>query len=62
MSFELHVIMFIDSHMFRCAPLQWMLQTPGSTSYIGSTGKDKFGEEMKKNSKLAGVNVSFFKF
>lgn len=34
-----------------------MLQIPGATSYIGSIGKDKFGEEMKKNSKLAGVNV-----
>lgn len=41
-----------------------MLQIPGATSYIGSIGKDKFGEEMKKNSKLAGVNVclgTFFK-
>lgn len=38
---------------------QWMLQIPGATSYIGAIGKDKFGEEMKKNSKLAGVNVSF---
>lgn len=36
-----------------------MLQIPGATGYIGSIGKDKFGEEMKKNSKSAGVNVSF---
>ncbi|KAJ8570829.1 hypothetical protein K7X08_037801 [Anisodus acutangulus] len=28
---------------------QWMLQIPGATSYMGSIGKDKFGEEMKKN-------------
>jgi hypothetical protein len=42
--------------------LQWMLQIPGATSYMGCIGKDKFGEEMKKNSKLAGVNVSFFTF
>ncbi|KAH9735124.1 Adenosine kinase [Citrus sinensis] len=35
---------------------QWMLQIPGATSYIGCIGKDKFGEEMKKNSKLAGVH------
>lgn len=35
-----------------------MLQIPGATSYMGCIGKDKFGEEMKKNSKLAGVNVS----
>ncbi|GFZ11390.1 adenosine kinase 1 [Actinidia rufa] len=36
---------------------QWMLQIPGATSYMGCIGKDKFGEEMKKHSKLAGVNV-----
>lgn len=35
-----------------------MLQIPGATSYMGSIGKDKFGEEMKKNAKQAGVNVS----
>lgn len=34
-----------------------MLQIPGATGYIGCIGKDKFGEEMKKNSKAAGVNV-----
>ncbi|GAV67875.1 PfkB domain-containing protein [Cephalotus follicularis] len=39
---------------------QWMLQIPGATSYIGSIGKDKFGEEMKKYSKLAGVNVHYY--
>lgn len=39
-----------------------MLQVPGATSYMGSIGKDKYGEEMKKNSKLAGVNVSIFFF
>ena len=38
--------------------MQWMLQIPGATSYIGCIGKDKFGEEMKKNSKAAGVKVS----
>lgn len=37
---------------------QWMLQIPGATSYIGCIGKDKFGEEMKKNAQAAGVNVS----
>ncbi|KAK1308742.1 Adenosine kinase 2 [Acorus calamus] len=39
---------------------QWMLQIPGATSYMGCIGKDKFGEEMKKNSKLAGVNVHYY--
>ncbi|XP_028775206.1 adenosine kinase 2 [Neltuma alba] len=39
---------------------QWMLQMPGATSYIGAIGKDKFGEEMKKNSKAAGVNVHYY--
>ncbi|KAJ4704910.1 Adenosine kinase [Melia azedarach] len=38
---------------------QWMLQIPGATSYMGCIGKDKFGEEMKKHSKLAGVNVHY---
>ncbi|XP_065856426.1 adenosine kinase 2-like isoform X2 [Euphorbia lathyris] len=39
---------------------QWMLQIPGATSYIGCIGKDNFGEEMKKNCKLAGVNVQYY--
>lgn len=39
---------------------QWMLQHPGATSYMGCIGKDKFGEEMKKNSKSAGVNVQYY--
>ncbi|CAL5396082.1 unnamed protein product [Camellia sinensis] len=38
---------------------QWMLQMPSATSYMGCIGKDKFGEEMKKNIKLAGVNVHY---
>lgn len=36
-----------------------MLQVPDATSYIGCIGKDKFGEEMKKDCRNAGVNVSF---
>ncbi|KAK4345593.1 hypothetical protein RND71_035769 [Anisodus tanguticus] len=39
---------------------QWMLQIPGATSYMGSIGKDKFGEEMKKNAKDAGVKVHYY--
>ncbi|WOL15947.1 hypothetical protein Cni_G24729 [Canna indica] len=39
---------------------QWMLQIPGATSYMGCIGKDKFGEEMKKNSTAAGVNVHYY--
>ncbi|RZC77347.1 hypothetical protein C5167_001513 [Papaver somniferum] len=39
---------------------QWMLQTPGATSFIGCIGKDKYGEEMTKNSKLAGLNVHYY--
>ncbi|KAG6477064.1 hypothetical protein ZIOFF_066316 [Zingiber officinale] len=39
---------------------QWMLQIPGATSYMGCIGKDKFGEEMKKNSNAAGVNVHYY--
>nr|XP_043634815.1 adenosine kinase 2-like isoform X3 [Erigeron canadensis] len=39
---------------------QWMLKVPGATSFMGSIGKDKYGEEMKKNSKSAGVNVHYY--
>ncbi|KAC9631545.1 hypothetical protein E3N88_45513 [Mikania micrantha] len=39
---------------------QWMLQIPGATSYMGCVGKDKYGEEMAKNSKSAGVNVHYY--
>ncbi|XP_051152334.1 adenosine kinase 2-like [Andrographis paniculata] len=38
---------------------QWMLQIPGATAYMGSIGKDKFGEEMKKNAQQAGVKVHY---
>ena len=35
-----------------------MLQIPGATSYMGSIGKDKYVEAMKKDATAAGVNVS----
>lgn len=35
-----------------------MLQIPGATSYMGCIGKDKFGEEMKKQSTEDGVKVT----
>ncbi|KAL8516658.1 hypothetical protein ACS0TY_015061 [Phlomoides rotata] len=38
---------------------QWMLQIPGATAYMGSIGKDKYGEEMKKHATKAGVNVHY---
>ncbi|KAI4365604.1 hypothetical protein MLD38_021572 [Melastoma candidum] len=38
---------------------QWMLQIPGASSYMGCIGKDKFGEELKKSIKAAGVNVHY---
>ena len=34
-----------------------MLQIPGATSYMGSIGKDKYGEAMKKDATAAGLNV-----
>ncbi|VFQ97592.1 unnamed protein product [Cuscuta campestris] len=39
---------------------QWILQKPGATSFMGCIGKDKFGEEMKKNAKDSGVNVHYY--
>jgi adenosine kinase len=38
---------------------QWLLQIPGATSFIGCIGKDKFGEEMKKNAQAAGINAHY---
>lgn len=37
---------------------QWLLKTPGSTSYFGSVGKDDFGEKMAAYAKKDGVDVS----
>ncbi|CAN7037010.1 unnamed protein product [Brassica oleracea var. botrytis] len=45
---------------FLLADLQWMLQIPGATSYMGSIGKDKYGEAMKKDATAAGVNVHYY--
>jgi adenosine kinase len=39
---------------------QWMLQVPGATSFMGCIGKDKYGEEMKKNSTHSGVKVQYY--
>ncbi|KAL9257365.1 Adenosine kinase 2-like protein [Drosera capensis] len=39
---------------------QWLLQRPGATSYMGCIGKDKFGEEMKRDAKLAGVTAHYY--
>jgi adenosine kinase len=39
---------------------QWMLQIPGATSYMGCIGKDKYGEEMKKNAEAAGVKAHYY--
>jgi adenosine kinase len=30
---------------------QWMLQTPGSTTYFGAIGSDKFGDILGEKSK-----------
>ncbi|KAF2934961.1 adenosine kinase 2 isoform X2 [Oryza sativa Japonica Group] len=35
-------------------------QIPGATSYMGCIGKDKFGEEMKKDAQTAGVNAHYY--
>ncbi|XP_076935890.1 adenosine kinase 2-like [Bidens hawaiensis] len=39
---------------------QWLLQILGATSYIGCGGKDKYVEEMAKNSCKYGVNVHYY--
>eukprot|EP00164_Ancoracysta_twista_P003653 GFYU01004892.1.p2 GENE.GFYU01004892.1~~GFYU01004892.1.p2 ORF type:complete len:359 (-),score=124.82 GFYU01004892.1:102-1121(-) len=34
---------------------QWMLQTPGATSYMGCIGNDKYGEQLRKSAEGDGV-------
>lgn len=36
---------------------QWLLKTPGSTSYFGSVGKDDFGDKMAAYARKDGVDV-----
>jgi adenosine kinase len=38
---------------------QWMLQTPGSTAYMGCVGQDEFAEKMKASCKKDGVKTSY---
>jgi adenosine kinase len=37
---------------------QWVLQSPGATSYFGCIGSDDFGAKMRENATKDGVNVS----
>lgn len=39
---------------------QWMLQSPGVTSYFGAVGSDDYSDKMTKCSVADGVNVQFF--
>lgn len=41
---------------------QWVLQSPGATSYFGCIGSDDFGNKMRENAKKDGVNVGVFTF
>ena len=38
---------------------QWMLMSPGATSYMGCIGRDEYGDTMKHCLSAAGVNVHF---
>eukprot|EP01039_Chlorochromonas_danica_P008767 gene8767-9669_t len=40
---------------------QWMLQVPGSTSYFGAVGADKYGETLERCAHEDGVNVLYQK-
>ncbi|CAI9743284.1 adenosine kinase-like isoform X2 [Octopus vulgaris] len=39
--------------------VQWLLEKPHATSYLGCISKDKFGDILEKKAKDAKVNVSF---
>mmetsp|Transcript_37120 Transcript_37120/g.47976 ORF Transcript_37120/g.47976 Transcript_37120/m.47976 type:complete len:184 (+) Transcript_37120:73-624(+) len=38
---------------------QWMMGVPGATSFIGSIGRDEYGEHLKHCIALDGVNVNY---
>jgi sugar/nucleoside kinase (ribokinase family) len=40
---------------------QWMIQSPGSTAYMGAIGTDQFGEVLEKCSTDDGVLVHYMK-
>jgi len=40
---------------------QWMLQTDGSTAYIGCIGTDKYGEQLAKGALADGVSGQFLR-
>mmetsp|Transcript_24755 Transcript_24755/g.53404 ORF Transcript_24755/g.53404 Transcript_24755/m.53404 type:complete len:358 (-) Transcript_24755:574-1647(-) len=39
---------------------QWISQSPGATAFLGSIGKDKFGEELKKACVADGVTTHYY--
>lgn len=39
---------------------QWMLQTPGATSYFGAIGDDEFGKRMTDCCQRDGVNAQYY--
>ncbi len=40
---------------------QWMLQSPGGTSYMGAVGQDAYGETLEKCATADGVLVHYQK-
>merc|ERR1719397_60335 len=40
---------------------QWMLQTEGSTAYIGCIGQDAFGSQLCKSANKDGVSIHLLK-
>jgi adenosine kinase len=38
---------------------QWMVQSPGASSYIGAIGRDKFGDILQKSAQGDGVSVYY---
>lgn len=40
---------------------QWMMQTPGATSYFGGVGKDEFATKLEDAARKDGVNVVYMR-
>jgi sugar/nucleoside kinase (ribokinase family) len=38
---------------------QWMLQTPGSTTYFGAIGNDKFGDTLGQKSEHLSTIITY---
>lgn len=51
------LVLYVYCNLF----FQWLLRKPECASYMGSIGKDEFGETLEKKARAGGVNVCYQK-